>query len=300
MYAEDKYAGENVGALSEEAIVLLRKLIMMLAPASITTAFGVRIDATGSSLMDAIGTITTITNSGVTNITSVNQLGGNGLIPAPASITVINTKPVDGGWNYSIGDIITLSGGVNGSVIVNGLYDKKISAIDVIPISGGTGFVAGELVTIVNPNGNGKDGQVMVMSVNNDTSVAEVSIVNGGYDYYIGDGIQLSSTGSGSGLKINILSTIEGVGPASSVGIFTAGSGYVVGNSTQVGNPAQLNAVFSLSPGEPFYTNPIASTNGFGLIIEIQGVDTGYGNNNFLQSDTARWLYSDMIQSKIN
>jgi len=300
MYAEGKYAGQDVGALSEDAIVLLRKLIMMLAPASITTTFGVRVDATGSSLMDGIGTITTITNSGVTNLTSVNQLGGCGLVAPSASITIINTKPVDGGWNYSIGDIITLSGGTNGSVIVNGLYDKKIKAIDVIPISSGTGYVAGELITLVNPDGNGRDGQVMVMSVNNDTSVAEVSIVNGGYDYYAGDGIQLSSTGSGSGLKVNILSTIEGIGPASSVSLFTSGSGYTIGNSSQVGNTSQLNTVFELSTGTPFYTNPIASTNGFGLIVEIQGVDAGYGNNNFLQSDTARWLYSDMIQSKIN
>ena len=299
MNAEDKYVGQDLGALSEEAIVLLRKLILLLAPASINTTFGVRVDATGSSLMDAIGVITTITNSGVTTLTNINQLGGCGIATIPSTISLINTTPVNSGWNYSIGDIITLSGGVGGTVIVTGLYDKNISTFDVIPMSGGTSYVAGEIITLVNPNGNGVNGKVMAMSVNTDGSIAEVSLVDGGFDYYIGEALQVSSTGSGSGLKINIVSTIENVGPARSVAIYNAGSGYVVGNSTQVGNTAQLNSFFSLEDGS-VQTISTASTNGMGIIVNILSVDNGYGNTNFLQSDVARWLYTDMIQNKIN
>jgi hypothetical protein len=305
MNAENKKIGENIGALSEEAIVLLKQLVKMLSPitATSTTPFNeIKLEAAsdgGFGFSTIAGTIPTIT--------SVNQLGGCGIVANQSSILFINNIPINGGRNYTIGDIITLSGGTNGSVIVTGLYDKNISAIDITPISGGTGYVGGEIITITNDNGNGRNGQVMAFSVDNNGSVVEVLLVNPGYDYYVGNGNQVYSTGSGSGLIVNITSTIENIGSISSVALYTPGSGYTVGTNFQDGNITRLGDTIMDVYNDQQLTGmtsqlvwTIPSSNGTGLIVEILAVDTGYGNTNYLQSDIGRWLYSDMIRNNLN
>lgn len=295
MIVENKIFTNNnkeVNGLADETITLLRKLVMMLAPISTTAVYPIeiRVEATGSVLLDGIGTTTAIGGT-IPTITTINQLGGAGLTIPLSPITNINTTPINGGWNYSVGDTITLSGGTNGSVIVTALQDKNISTIDLVPISGGTGYVAGEIITIVNINGNGINGKVIAYSVDNSGAVVEVSILSQGYDYYVGYGYQSTTTGSGSGLIVNITSIIENIGPVGSVSLYNPGSNYTVGNVIQVGNTINLNQTVA----------NITSTNGTGIVISILGVDnSGRGNMNFIQSDLNRWLYTDMIRNGIS
>jgi hypothetical protein len=216
MNAEDKKIGEDVGALSDESIVLLKRLIKMLSPITITSASPfneLKLEAAsdgGFGFSTVAGTIPIVT--------SINQLGGCGLVASRTPITLINTTPVYGGWNYTVGDIVTLSGGTGGSVMVN---------------------------------------------------------------------------------------SVDNIGSVVSLSLYTAGSGYSVGNTYQFGDTVRLpDTPFEIFDGISGATmqmiSTVASTNGMGLIVNIVAVDTGYGNNNFLQSDIARWLYSDMIQSQIN
>ena len=44
----------------------------------------------------------------------------------------------------------------------------------------------------------------------------------------------------------------------------------------------------------------VSSSNGNGIIVSILGVDSSYGNTNFLQSDESRWLYTEMIRNRID
>jgi hypothetical protein len=286
MKAENKIFNntvEEINGLTEETIDLLKKLIEMIQSISITTSFGTRVDATTSSLMDGISSVTNV--SGVLYaINNCNQLGSNGIVISQSQIKTINSSPINGGWDYMIGDIITLSGGSNGSVMVIDLYDKSIKTINSSPINGGSGYTAGEIITLVNRNGNGINGSVIAYSVDNNGSVVELTLLSPGYDYYVGEGIQSSTSMSGSGLIVDITSTIENIGPVKSIYLYNTGSGYAAGNMYQLGDPVNLFGNI---------------TNGKGIVISILEVDTGYGNINFLQNDVNRWLYTDMIRKGI-
>lgn len=276
MKVENIKVDQNKSVLSEEAILLLRKLIMMLAPISTNTSMVVRVNTTGSSNMDGVGVATNYGAATLPNITTINQLGGSGLSIPQGSINTIDSIPFSGGWGHKVGDIITLSGG--STVVVNGVYDKNILTINKIPISGGIGYVGGEIITLINEQGNGRNGTVIASSVDIYGSIVEVQIVDTGYDYSVGYSYQLNTTGNGTGLIVDITSILIGGGRANSVSILNTGTNYSIGNYRQI------------------------STTGSGsdLVVSVISVDGGYGNSNFLQIDNNRWLYTDMIRNQIN
>jgi len=265
----------QINGLADETISLLRKLIMILQPTSINTTFGLRLDT--NAVSSALDNITLMSNIGGTipTITSINQLNGVGVGNTNLnSVSIINNTPLSSGFNYQIGDIVTLSGGtINASVVVYDIYDGNISNIDIIPISGGTGYISGEIVSI----DNGVNGKIQIMSVDNSGMAVEIAIFDPGYGYSVGQSQQIFSTGSGSGLIVNITSIILGIGAAKFVSLLSGGLNYVVGDYPQI------------------QTNNF----GFGLVVSVLNTNTNNGNTNFLQFDESRWLYSDMIRNNL-
>jgi len=277
MKIENKILVSNVSqinSITDESIFLLRKLIMMLAPIS-QTVTDLKVEATGSNQLDSVTSVTAIGGT-IPIITSINQLGGCGIGTISgitnSSILIINSTPANGGYNYTLGEIVTLSGG--STVVITDIYEKNLLTIGINPISGGTGYVGGEIVVI----SNGINGKVRVMSIDNNGTVLEVSILESGYDYIVGPSSQISTNGIGFGLIINITSVLYGIGVAKSVQLLTNTSNYYIGNFPQL------------------YSNK----NGVGLVVSILNTDTGYGNANFLQMDINRWLYSNMIRDRLN
>lgn len=263
----------QVNGLADETISLLKKLIMILQPISIPTTFGLRVEATAvSSQMDNITLMSTIGGT-IPTLTNVNQLGGCGVgNPNLNSALIINNRPLSGGFNYKIGDIVILSGGtINASVMVYDIYDGNILNINLV--SGGSGYISGEIINI----DNGTNGKIQIMSVDNSGAAVDVAILESGYDYNIGVSRQLSSTGSGNGLVVDIVSTQIGMGEAKFVTLLSGGLNYIVGDYPQI------------------QTNNF----GFGLVVSVLNVNTDNGNTNFLQSDESRWLYSDMIRNNL-
>lgn len=265
----------QVNGLADETISLLKKLILLLQPLSITTTFGLRVEATAvtSSAIDTITLMSTIGGT-VPTLTNINQFGNCGVGYINSSVSIIDSVPVSGGFNYSVGDIVILSGGTTGATVyISAIYDQNILTIDNIPISGGTGYISGEIVRI----SNGINGTIQVMAVDNSGSVVDAAIFENGYEYIIGSAQQISTTGSGSGLIINITAIKTGLGSAKYVSLLNGGSNYYVGNFSQI------------------LTNNL----GFGLIISVLNINSDYGNTNFLQTDGSRWLYSDMIRNNL-
>jgi hypothetical protein len=118
---------------------------------------------------------------------------------------------------------------------------------------------------------------VIVTNIDNSNSVLEVSLLQVGYYFSTGQTQQISSTGSGTGLIIDILSIGSIVGVAKSIMLISGGTNYTIGNYSQI------------------------STTGIGtgLIVSVANVENGYGNNNFLQMEESRWLYTEMIRNNI-
>ena len=265
----------QINGLADETISLLKKLIMMLQPLSITTTFRLRVEATAaSSQMDNITLMSGIGGT-IATVTTINQFGGCGIGNTNLnSVSIINNTPLVGGFDYQIGDIVILSGGtVNAQVVVYDIYDGNILNIDIIPISGGTGYVSGEIVDI----DNGVNGKIQIMSVDNSGMAIEIAILEPGYGYNVGISQQISSNGSGSGLIVNITSIKLGIGAAKFVSLLSGGLNYIVGDYPQI------------------QTNNF----GFGLVVSVLNTNTDNGNTNFLQFDESRWLYSDMIRNNL-
>jgi hypothetical protein len=266
----------QINGLADETISLLKKLIMILQPKSvISTPFALRIEATAaSSQMDNITLMSSISGT-VPTVTSISQLGGCGIGNINLnSVSIINNVPLSNGFNYQIGDIVTLSGGtINATVVVYDIYDGNILNIDSNPISGGTGYISGEIVSI----DNGVNGTIQIMSVDNSGMAIEIAILEPGYGYNVGLAQQIYSTGSGSGLIVNITSINIGIGAAKYVSLLSGGLNYVVGDYPQI------------------QTNNF----GVGLVVSVLNTNTDNGNTNFLQFDESRWLYSDMIRNNL-
>jgi len=267
-----KLKNHQINSITDESIFLLKKLIIMLSPIS-KNITNLKVDATGSNQIDFVTTMSAIGGT-IPTITSISQLGGCGIGTISgltrSNILIIDSTPVNGGYNYTIGEVVTLIS--DATVIVTDIYEKNLLTIDISPISGGTGYVGGEIIVI----GNGINGTVRVMSI--DGSVLEISILESGYDYVIGSAYQISTNGIGTGLIVNVTSVLYGIGAAKSVELLANGINYSIG----------------------YYSQLYSNRNGIGLIVSVLNTDTGYGNSNFLQMDYSRWLYTDMIRNNIN
>lgn len=163
---------------------------------------------------------------------------------------------------------------------------SAIMSIATSPIAAGSGYVAGDVLTI----SGGTGGQVTVNSIVNG-SITALSLIGGGNCYNISD---IISVASGPSNDCRVLVTGASGGVITSFSITNGGSGYTAGNLAQggygsdsPGSASQL-AIFSITTvvngaiGAPYYNNsvpPLTLTNpGSGYSTGTQNTTGGTGS----------------------
>jgi hypothetical protein len=121
---------------------------------------------------------------------------------------------------------------------------------------GGTGFVLGDTFTI--PGGNGNfSGTVLTVS---GTTVLTFAITNPGVDYAIGTGIVATATsGSGTGLTINITTVITASYPAKY--LMELGTHLVIAYTIEGGTPHTQRVRWSGAGDPTDFTSPSSGSN---------------------------------------
>lgn len=124
-----------------------------------------------------------------------------------------------GGINYTVGDILTITGGggTGATVMVDAVLPGPVATVS--SGYGGTGYVVNDLLRIVGGSGN---ALVRVATLAG-SAVASVTLVASGSNY-VGNTIYNVSGGTGTGAQVEVL-TIAG-GGISQWHVITNGSGY--------------------------------------------------------------------------
>ena len=215
---------------------------------------------------------TTVNADGVITAIALNTAGTDYLIGDTLTITNSNLGGVDalnlgtlsggvGGFTAGTAVATTNSGSGDNGLTVNTTVDGNGAITNVVINAAGTGYAAGDTITIANSNAGG---------------AATVDTLVGGTGYANGTAIATTTTGSGSGLTVN-LTTSSGV--VTGAAINAAGSGYAVNDTITIVN-ANASGVKTLgtiaTAGTGYSTGTaIATTNdgsGSSLTVDISSV----------------------------
>ena len=288
----------RVQAKLDHAFEQLQAMLNNLAT-STTLKLNLSGDPTPGAVV-TLGSITSSGVGGFTAGTNVATTGGTGsgltvdtTVDGDGAITAIALNTA--GTDYLIGDTLTivnsnlggaatlnlgtLSGGVGGftagtgvattnsgsgddALTVNTTVDGNGAITNVVINAAGTGYAAGDTITITNPNAGG---------------AATVDTLVGGTGYANGTAIATTTTGSGSGLTVD-LTTSNGV--VTGAVINAAGSGYAVDDTITIvnANASGVKTLGSIATAGTGYSTgtAIATTNdgsGSDFTIDITSVD---------------------------
>ena len=246
------------------------------------------LQSTQPNAADATFTVTAV-SSGPTNISMIS--GGPSVFPYTVAASGYDTSGSGTGATLNIT-------AVNGSGQITGAT-----------VTGGTGFAVNDLIRPI--QGSATGAVLSVTSIGGGGSVAGISIIVGGYTpYTVATGVPTTTSGSGTGLTLNINTVVNGAITAFTIDV--NGSGYVVGDMIYPSQGLASGAAFVVTSldngtitgisdpeGGPFsgypYFTTMATTGGTGsgatislfqtfvntghsLVREISGVIINGGN----------------------
>ena len=257
---------------------------------------GTNVSTTASALGTGLTVDTTVNADGVITAIALNQAGTDYVIGETITIPNSNLGGVDtlnlgtltggvGGFTATNGVATTNSGSGDDALTVNTTVDGNGAITNVVINAAGTGYTAGDTITITNPNAGG---------------AATVDTLVGGTGYANGTAIATTTVGSGSGLTVN-LTTSNGV--VTGAAINAAGSGYAVDDTITIvnANASGVKTLGSIATAGTGYSTgtAIATTNdgsGSDFTIDISSVDaSGAVTAAAINNDGTGFTTSDTI-----
>lgn len=197
-------------------------------------------------------------SGGVTTLAAVSGVSG-----AVASIT---TTPMVlpntfGGKNYIAGDILTLTGGnADATVQVTSVSDfGAIFSVATVPTTAGTGYTAGDILTVFQDPGVG--GTIRVATVDGGGGVLTISLRTQGQHYALSSDVATVNSQTG--------------GQVITVAVNNAGTGYV---------PTDILLITGGGADASFTVNTV---NGSGAITSVTLLNPGTGYSNASNVATA-------------
>ena len=216
---------------------------------------------------------TTVDSDGAITAIALNTAGTDYLIgdsititnPNLGGVATLNLGTLSGGvGGFSAGTAVatTNSGSGDDALTVNTTVDGNGAITNVVINAAGTGYAAGDTITIANSNAGG---------------ASTIDTLVGGTGYANGTAIATTTTGSGSGLTLD-LTTSSGV--VTGAVINAAGSGYAVDDTITIvnANASGVKTLGSIATAGTGYSTgtAIATTNdgsGSDFTIDISSVD---------------------------
>ena len=257
---------------------------------------GTNVSTTASALGTGLTVDTTVNADGVITAIALNQAGTDYVIGETITIPNSNLGGVDtlnlgtltggvGGFTATNGVATTNSGSGDDALTVNTTVDGNGAITNVVINAAGTGYTAGDTITITNPNAGG---------------AATVDTLVGGTGYANGTAIATTTVGSGSGLTVD-LTTSNGV--VTGAVINAAGSGYAVDDTITIvnANASGVKTLGSIATAGTGYSTgtAIATTNdgsGSDFTIDISSVDaSGAVTAAAINNDGTGFTTSDTI-----
>lgn len=140
----------------------------------------------------------------------------------------INTSSIDqAGLDYVVSDTVYLSGGNNDSVITIDTVDGGGEVTSFTVTSGGSGYTDG-VYEAINQSGSFAGSGFYVSITVYLGAVTSVSILSAGLGYDVGSDVTTTTSGSGTGLLINVDTIDPTLGTITGVSISNAGTMYNV------------------------------------------------------------------------
>lgn len=257
---------------------------------------GTNVATTASALGSGLTVDTTVNADGAITAIALNQAGTDYVIGETITIPNSNLGGVAtlnlgtlsggvGGFSAGTGVATTNSGAGDDALTVNTTVDGNGAITNVVINAAGTGYVAGDTITITNPNAGG---------------AATVDTLVGGTGYANGTAIATTTVGSGSGLTLD-LTTSNGV--VTGVAINGAGSGYAVDDTITIvnANASGVKTLGSIATAGTGYATgtAIATTNdgsGSNFTVDISSVDaSGAITAVAINNDGSGYTASDTI-----
>ncbi len=171
------------------------------------------------------------TGSGVSGVNMLTYPSRNppvltGSILPAVGGVIVAVTPVSPGTGYVVGDVLTIAGGTGGQATVTAVTMNTITSVAVA--AGGTKYRVGDVLTIA----TGTGGKVSVASVDAAGAVLSAFVISGGSGYTTGTPLAASG-GHGTGCTINVTATVStGV---TALSVKSGGTGYSAG--TGAGTP---------------------------------------------------------------
>ena len=180
-----------------------------------------------SVLNETIGSfvVSTIYLSGTVG-TFVEEIISDGTYSFNLGSMLVDTKITTAGNNYSIGDIIPISGG-GASASGAAIKVKELTAghiESVVITNGGSGYAVGDKIIFDNVGHmdiNGRTASILVKTVNGSGAVTAITLEDKGRGY-----ISLPTVSGGSGTGLNITLMGSGVGGVAKLDLVNNGFGF--------------------------------------------------------------------------
>ncbi len=105
-----------------------------------------------------------------------------------------------GGQDYTVGDIITLTGGNGDATLrVNSVFSGAVTGVNAVPTAPGTGYSANEILAVL--EGDSQNGCIVrVLTVDGGGGVLTLELASQGHGYTTGSGKVTSSGATGGGI----------------------------------------------------------------------------------------------------
>lgn len=190
--------------------------------------------------------------AGYTAVPTWNTSGGGGSnANGTFNMRLVSITVGHGGNNYAPGDTLRVNGG---TASVNAIVNVVTTEVRSATVSeGGTGYANGDVFTVTTGTGTSANGTVTTGAAN--TSVASVTFANLGIytvNPTVANVATTNTTGTGTGLRLNIVTKIRSVGISNS-GIYTAlptlANNQVV-TLTGTGVSANINLSFGINAAQ--------------------------------------------------
>ena len=231
---------------------------------------------TQGSATGAILEVTSVTTNTTTGLTYVS--GGPTITPYTTGVPT---------WTTS-------GGGTGAAFNITAVTSGQVSGISVT--NGGTGFNPGNTINLTQGSAT---GAVLTVATVSGTTILTVNITTGGLTpYTTASNVSTTSSGSGTGAKINITGVTSGSINSGGWNLAAGGSGYTVGDHIFPAQGAASGASFTVasvasngiltinidaSGVTPYTTGTGVATNtsgsGTGMTINITGVTSGSINS---------------------
>ena len=208
-------------------------------------------------------TVDTTTVNGVITGIALNAAGSDYLVTDTLTITnpnlgganSLNLGTLSGGTGYTTASNVSVTGG-SGSNLTVDITAVAGSLANVVINNAGTGYSAGETITILNANATGVK------------TLGTISAAGTGYTEGTTTGVATSSSGSGTGLTVDV--TANASGNVTAVAINVDGLNYAA------------SEVITISGGNGDATIPVSAIHGNGATVNLSTVFT---NATFALSD---------------